>query len=365
MSKHKGFTVTIEGKPGSWYVRWSLTHERTESGRPRRYRSAAITMKADAESLAGRMREELTRQAMLYRSKNGAMGLGDVLDRWRTARLADDPPISAQWADECVERMKRIAMANGWQTTADITHQAVRAWLEDPAGKDRSMGRRIIPSILRWAACDLHQPCDPAALHPVKRRGGGGRKPDRRPLPAGIFRALIHRAQTLGPQVEALVHYLATYGCRPVTAGRMLVSDYDPERRWLLVRSPKQSDSFSHALTARTVELFDQIVADRRPTDPLFLSPISGKAWAEKRGRADEMASWYRLHVSNQPGVPDEFRGIYWLKRHAITSMLRSGIPRDVIRKYTGHKSDQSLDAYEVMADDATMDYLDRLPQVG
>ena len=64
-----------------------------------------------------------------------------------------------------------------------------------------------------------------------------------------------------------------------------------------------------------------------------------GGAWRIDNGtRAHQMASWYRINIS--PDFPVDQRGIYDLKRYAITGLLKAaGGDPAAVAAITGHRS--------------------------
>jgi integrase len=135
-----------------------------------------------------------------------------------------------------------------------------------------------------------------------------------------------------------LVHCLMTYGWRPSSASRMLVGDVNLSARTVLLRELKSGDALVHPLRGDTVELLRPLVQGRRSNEPLFTAPLGG-AWRIDNGtRAHQMASWYRINIS--PDFPTDQRGIYDLKRYAITGLLKAaGGDPAAVAAITGHRS--------------------------
>lgn len=80
------------------------------------------------------------------------------------------------------------------------------------------------------------------------------------------------------PEFRPLVKAAFATGARYGELCRLVVSDYDYERRAVRIRQTKSSKTLWQPLTDEGVELFDMLTAGRKPSEPL-LARVSGLAW--------------------------------------------------------------------------------------
>nr|MBA3709917.1 hypothetical protein [Planctomycetota bacterium] len=194
----------------------------------------------------------------------------------------------------------------------------------------------------------------------------------------------------------ALADYLATCGPRPTTAARLRVGDFNEVTGELTNYRLKNGDDNAHALPKRLRARFSELVRDRRPAEFMFMAP-DGEAWGnDSGGRAMRMSRWWLRQFNHLPradrverNVPKMFahppawrvaltakqlaelddlshtrkwRGVYNLKRWAITKMDQAGMSLDDIARITGHRSKQALLPYIRSSKARTHEIVDQLP---
>ncbi len=316
----------LEAVAGGYKVRWR------EGGRGSPLlASLVIANEAEAEDERADIEGRVNARRAISRSRalGPAMPLIDIAHRWSAAKLADRK-IKPIYANRTVKLFRQLSKDLGWKTVADITPAEVDRWRLLNNGKNGRLGATI-RAVLHWAA-DRGQPVPEGtwvALRPARapRRA-------RKPLPAAKdIKRWSKRADSISPDAGALVHCLATYGWRPITAAKLQVRDLNLRRGEITLRDLKGGgDDLVHPLLADTVARLRKLCAKREPTDPLFLDPRTGAAWMGEDDETHGMSEWWANHM-------DDHRGIYDLKRQAISTMLARGLAPQEVALFTGHKS--------------------------
>jgi integrase len=275
----------------------------------------------------------------------------DLLERWRSSRIGLGR-VTATYGREVVEAMTRLAEQQGWKSVADITRAAVDGWRDKIAeryGTPRGTHKpfRQLKAVLKWAAFDpdLRQPIDMEVLS-LEQRVQQHRAP-----PPLLTReqvdAAIKRAYSLGERFGAIIEHLSRYGCRPIDACRLRVSDWNGRDRLLTLRETKNGDDVTHPIDPAFAQVLDRLCAGRVGHDPLYLSP-NGEGWRiNALGTATELRDWYRNHLSSWLQWPRNQWGIYLLKDHAITRMELAGIDDRTKSLFTGHRDLSCLQRYK------------------
>jgi hypothetical protein len=316
----------VQPTPGGFKVRWR------EGGRGSPLLASPVyAEEAQARDAAADIGAGLLARRALSESKahGAALPLLEVVHRWSAARVADRG-ITERYAKRTTKMLRELADRMGWETVADITPAEVDRWRITNGGRNARLGASL-RAVLRWAEERLRQPVPPGswvALRPART----ARRP-RRDLPAAKDLARWQlRADEVSDDAGALVHCLLTYGWRPIAAARMLVSDFDAKRGTILLRDLKGTgDDLVHPILPATAKRLRGLAEGRKPADPLFVDPRSGKAWIDEEG-GHGMSWWWREHVTRD-------RGIYDLKRHAISGMLARGLAPQDVALFTGHRS--------------------------
>jgi len=316
----------VEPTRGGFKVRWR------EGGRGSRLLTSRVFTSRDAaDDYALRVAERLAARSRLG-SIAPRLGLGEVLERWLRSRLAERRVTPAGGA-EIVRLLRHLARARGWTSTGDITPAEVDRWRGDNGGRNARVGA-YLRAVLRWAGERIGQDVDPAALVALRPPKAARRpRPD---LPAAQLVATWRRqAARQSPHAEALVHCLASYGWRPVTAARMRVADVDLARGTVRLRGLKGTgDDLVHPLLPETVRLLRALCAGRRGDDALFLDPRTGRAFQERARHRGSITGWWRATIDSGVG-----RGVYQVKRLAISNLLALGIAPQDVALFTGHRT--------------------------
>lgn len=367
--------VWIEARDGGYLVRWRDQRLAWKG-------SALRESTRDAQALKRKMQAELR---ALRENRRGVPGtllpFTEILKRWQIAVLTDDRPVTSDYATEVVDRLTKLATAVGWITTGDITTAAVENVKTMRAGRVK-YEMRLLRSVLSWARDALGQPVEHQVVKPRRARRGSA-MPKELPgvlLSDGQVATLVERAGTHDGRPyaagRALAHYLATYGARPITAARIQVGDVNLVAGELTLRHLKHAAPIVHALTQHTRDLLAPLCVGRSSTDPLFTTPPPSprkdeqafdplKAWPISQGRSLSMLMWWRRTVcKGVDGLTTQARGIYNLKRYAITKMRQAGIDLETIARFTGHGNVRSLLIYTRSDTARTHEVLARVPSI-
>lgn len=280
---------------------------------------ASCSTKADAEIILRRIEEE--ERARAKTPRGSMLPLGEVLTRWRIAKVAEDKdPLHIKATER---RVRTIAFRQNWQTTTSITAMAVSNY-RTAGGSPRACA--CIAAVLRWARDTLDQHVDAKALVALKP-GSTKRKPRRPLLAPEAVQAIERLASGQSQSAGTLVHCLSTYGWRPITAARLTVADFDAVGGTVTCRV-KGGDVVRHKLLPETIGRLRWLVAEAKPSDPLFRSPLTDAGWCLTGSQT--ISQWSRDHLRVR---------VYDLKRYAITTMLNKGISPQDIAQFTGHRT--------------------------
>jgi len=341
-------SVWIESRKRGWYrVRWR------EDGKPKA--SEVYTDKSKAEDRRRLVLNFLRAREPLAPSRRaGALPFGEVVQRWSRSKVADG--MTQEHADQVVAMLTKLAAERDWQTTRDVTAEAIDAWKVARNGRGVARPYAYLRGVLRWAKRTQGQPIwDDAASLEMKT-------PRRKPLEDLLTQAqldeLIVKAATFGPQCAALARYLSTYGARPRTAFKLRVGDVDLQRGTLTIRV-KGGDTARHPLFPETVADFRAIIGGRDPSEPLFLSHLKGERGPLPWIGSGAMTSWWYclvgrdlIDADDKPRLPAPLWGIYNLKRFAISRMVKGEKPwaRPLtvaeVKLFTAHRSDSQVLRY-------------------
>jgi hypothetical protein len=268
-----------------------------------------------------------------------------MLQRWGEAK-------KGHMADYTIEEVKRwaerMATAHNWESSASPRRADIEAKKKD--GRHKTTLRAIL-AVLRWAADELQAQVDPRV---IARYRGISSSPNRTAdlMSDAVFRKIQTKADELGPNIGALIHYLGLYGARPITAAKLTIADFDGAMLSPTVKGrPKP---IRHPLFPETIARLSAIAKGRAPTDALFLHP-KGKPWPLRHRKGVGMADipcWYSRALGKY--ATEGQRGIYQIKRRAITRMLNGQPPwkerlsvADVMM-FTGHLTESQVLRYAV-----------------
>jgi hypothetical protein len=359
----------IEGQRGAYVVRWR-DGTRNAAGRLIKWKHPETFVKRELalEEMRNRQDDLMIKRRSRKRASAAPMAIRELLERFiserqRLRKLADST------AAEYREAIKRLVEATSWKSVTDLSRAAIRTYQSATGGRGCSRPFAYLRSVLTWAVRELDQPVDRVTIDALSIATISAR--DQADLPpkelytAEQLGACFVRCDTYGLDLSALARYLAKYGARPRTAARLLVGDYVKEAGvgTLTLRRLKNGRTITHPLDEATVAMFDRLVQGRDAAQPLFRD-MHGAAWPlDHRGKPDTMCKWWSRAIAYD--LPASLRGIYDLKRYAITTMLRNGIDLATIALFTGHKDVRSLLRYcrtnQIIAQGA----LGKLPSTG
>ncbi len=334
--------ASIEKLPsGRWRVRWR------EGGRGAPvHKSPSVTTKAEAVGLKGRIEADLL--ARLTPREGAVETLRTLTRAWSIARAGARDPAYA--ADD-LARLDAVLARYGWADRVDLTPTDIATARSATQTIDGATVRwspragALLATVLRWAVDQRGARIDPRAI--IGLRPGPVR---RRAFPRDLVSSAdvtewTARGSEISADCAALVHCLALYGWRPITAGRMRVADVDLDRRVIRARV-KGGDVIEHPILTETADLLAPLVQGRKPTDPLFLDPRTGSPYADRGSYT--VAAWWRWHIGQRS---------YDAKRFAISNLLRHGAPHEVAR-ITGHRCPAVLFKYGTSTEDRSRELL-------
>lgn len=340
--------VGVEKRGGRWVFRWRPPGQKHQ----RHWPQPPIYHKALALEAATVFARELlsVHQASMKPGLRPAdrWDFDTLVDRWLEARA------NVASAFDHGRVCRRAAVHLGVTFLDELAVDHIRAYRL--ANHSESALRRL-KGLLLWAR-EERQAVDPAVLKEMRPRVAGKRSNNE------ALAGLITEPQMKAIRREAdrrgqlpLIHCLARFGWRPITANLLRVRDIN-----LTTRIPtaslwvKQADEpYVHPLDEETIALLRPLIEGRQPGDPLFRNP-RGERWKMEINplngmevSASQMRDWYRNTCRRHaPGCGN----IYGLKRYALTAMHEGRRPWKKplslrqIRLYTGHKTDSEVARY-------------------
>lgn len=323
--------ASLERLPsGRWRVRWR------EGGRGAPWhKSPSVGTKAEAHAVRGKIEADLV--ARRAPREGIPESLGVIASAWINAKLVrgTDPDHTRRERIRLTTLLRRY----GWTNVFDLTPAEVdlaRARSKDDDGKALAWSPRagaLLASALRWAGERRGASVDHRTL--VALRPGPPARHPPRPLASEAEAARWHKAAAdQSPDAGALVHCLARYGWRPITAARLRVGNVDLARGVVLV-AVKGGDTVEHPLMPDTVAMLAAVMQGREPTAPVFEDPRTGQAFA--LSGCHSIPQWWRDHIGGC--------GSYDAKRFAISRLLSVAQPHEVAR-ITGHRTPSVLFRY-------------------
>jgi integrase len=108
----------------------------------------------------------------------------------------------------------------------------------------------------------------------------------------------------------------------------------------LLPGSTKNEEGRVVKMTEEVYDLIRVCVEGKKAEDPVF-------SWANGRQVKDFRETWTQL--TKIAGVPNLI--FHDLRRSAARNLVRSGVPQDVAKKITGHKTDSMFSRYNIVAE--------------
>ncbi len=262
--------------------------------------------------------------------------LSELIARWRLVKSAEKRTMPS-YLDEVEQELTTLSAERKWVLWRDITMPALDQWKIDTGGVNVSKRLACLLAVLRWGWRQYGLAVDPLVLRHRTPKAPRRAVADVLLTDRQVAR-ILDAAHAQGPGVAALIHYLATYGPRPITACLRRISDVDFTDASLLLDA-KRSGQWRHALAGESLVYFAAAAKGRALDEPLFLDPRTGKGWEVGAAHdAGVLGDWY-LRTLGKPLVGKALQGIYHLKRYAITGMLRRGIDAATVAKFTGHLS--------------------------
>lgn len=144
--------------------------------------------------------------------------LSKLTDKWCDLRPLEGNPIDPATPYWVRQQMLAIIRDRGWTFPGDVTPAAIDKWRLDTGGKGVRSNLVTLLMILRWGVAHrLIAGISPEVLTMRLPPKNNDHALDTL-LTDDQVKALQDRAAALGPQAMALVHYLSTYGARPITA---------------------------------------------------------------------------------------------------------------------------------------------------
>jgi len=152
----------------------------------------------------------------------------------------------------------------------------------------------------------------------------------------------------LDPEYRDIVHVLFISALRFGDASRLRVQDYNPDSGTLAVRQSKTQRVANVVLAAEGIELFERLVAGRKPDD-LILTNRNGEQFGRSVLNSPMREAAKRAKISPKGIGPH-------VCRHTYASLaLMNGAPMPVIAQNLGHTSTRMVErTYGHLADSYT-----------
>ncbi len=248
-----------------------------------------------------------------------------------------------EYVEQRLYDLQYVINEGGWTTTSDVTKESVLDWQTKKDGVGSRRGA-YLRGLLKWARDNLDQAVDEKAILLLKPPASSNTDIPRQSQEQ--IAAWKAKATAQGPHAEALFHILLYYGGRCISLARMQVSDYDPFAGTLTHRKVKHTNAdVTHPVDEDGLKLLNRIAAGRKPSEFLFLSPITGLPWhdvAEGRKKLKTpISDWWRNRIDSRRD-----KQIRNLKYEAITHMIELGMHSSQIAFFTGHKTLAVIDRY-------------------
>lgn len=320
-----------ERRPGGWLI----VDDVTTTG-ARKYDFARTSI--DADKKVSRLRS--IKAARRHLTPGSSVTIDDLLERWRQYKVAERR-MSVGTMALYIKRIGALAKARHWKTASAITRDELRRWALDANNIGVSVTRDYLLSVLRVAVAEWDIAVDPGVL---RGKWGSSKRVnlDEAPLLTDAEAAAIKgKADTHGTHKGLIVHWMERYGPRPATLAKMLVGHVSLERAEAWLGHVKNGMPLMHPLFPDTLARLRVVIGDRGPKGCLFLTEHGEPYSVRAEDGAAGLTRWYRMNV--------DARGIYQLKRRAITRMFQGAPPWRApmtladVKLFTGHTSDEPL----------------------
>lgn len=339
----------VEQRGSKWIIYWTGP----DGKRQRHWPDPPIFHKAIAKQEAAKFAERLGLEQPLPDVKPGLR----PIDRW------DFPTLAQKWLAVKAEHSSswdyaqsalRTGKALGVTRLDEITKEHVRAYREK---KHAESNLRKTAQLLRWAVAE-GQVVNRSVLTEIKPRSAGRtveREADVELISEGEMQDI--RAEAARRGQLPLIHCLALFGWRPISANLLEVRDVvlDAAVPTVTLRVKMRAEPFVHPIDGDTVRLLRPLVEGRESTERVFRNP-RGEPWECERHpltgleiSASQMRDWYRNVLKK---LAPHCGNIYGLKRYALTAMhegrppWRKALSHRQIRLYSGHKTDSQVARY-------------------
>jgi Phage integrase family len=299
----------------------------------------------------------------------------ELVDDFCASRVAEKG-IQKTYASDLAQRLPSLFRRRNWTNAEDVTVSEIDRWWRETGGTGVRRPLAQLLSLLRWAFHHRDVPVAPKILTYRAPRQQRKVKPPELLATDQITDLLEAAAGILAhnnigtywdgfpAHLIALLHYLTTYGPRPVTACKLKISDVNFATGQLTLRA-KRSGEWQHPLRHDTLHQFAACVVGREQQHdaPLFLN-FKGEPWKlTNAGEADQLAWWYHKHLGQALKFGSLAR-IYKLKKYAISIMRRNGMDNESIARFTGHLTKDQVEHYQETSQKLMRDDLDKLPKM-
>ena len=285
-----------------------------------------LRTKDDAVQAKQRIEAELDARGAII--PGTLISLQQLLVRWERVKLSGRAPNDKAGTEEASRRMRRHCELMGWRTTLDVTPSSIATWRERQQGTTR-VGS-YLHALLAWGRDFADQVVDHrslAALRPPRK----ARVAPQVLLTVDRVAEAFRQATAWSPDCGALIHCLATYGWRPITASRLSVGDLRGDR---ILTRVKGGHEVEHPLLEASLALLRPLCEGRALADPLFKDPRTGERWAARN--PGTISAFCRDHLALQA---------YDLKRFAASHLLAAMEPHEA-KLFTGHLTTTQLMLY-------------------
>lgn len=278
---------------------------------------------------------------MVHRYLDYKLSEGELLPRYRQERQRD---------------LVMIIEEGRWTIPSDVTPASVVEWKTRKMGKGHRRGA-YLRAMLAWAKGDLLQPIEDLTLTRLAAPQSSISNNER--PPSALVNTWKEKARAAGPNVEALVHMLVSFGSRCVALAEMKVCDFNAQTGTIKYHDEKHKDITYNMPIGRdqkAIFLLNRITQGRDGKDhPLFISPRTGQGWNEEKDRT-AISTWWHHHIDSRAGYQ-----IRNLKYEAMSHMDEMGLSHSQIALFTGHKTTAQVDRYLRANDESRQRAMEKL----
>lgn len=309
----------------NWWIKFSV------AGRVVQESAGTESRREALDTLKTKILKYASGEAMDCRGTTVASLRVSMMSSWR---LHGRSPRSIKWAEGC---WKHLLGFFGQVKANAVSSASIRDYMELRKGQGAShasVNREL--SILQSAFS--------LAFKETPRRVAAklyfDRLPESKPRQGFVeektYRTIAGKCRE--PYLRAMLALAYSFGFRRGELVALRVSDCDLLGGTIRLRTSKNGEPRTVALTAETHGLLASCIAGKGPDAPVFTR--NGKPVSDFRGTWDA--------VTKAAGAPGLL--FHDLRRSAIRNMIRAGVPEVVAMRISGHKTRAVFDRYNIVS---------------